>query len=65
LDSFLGEQRAAFVAAALGLPSSQVTTIAKKRGTTLSKILTNDATVPEGRFYNRAVRVEVRTPVRY
>jgi outer membrane protein OmpA-like peptidoglycan-associated protein len=65
LDSFLGEQRAAFVAAALGLSSSQVTTIAKRRGTTLSKILTNDATVPEGRFYNRAVRVEVRTPVRY
>ncbi len=63
LDTFLSEQRAQFIAKALGVPTASISTVKQSKGTTMQKVLTNDATLPEGRFYNRALRVEVQTPV--
>jgi outer membrane protein OmpA-like peptidoglycan-associated protein len=67
LDTFLSDQRAKSIAKALGFapnaPNVIIKTVAKARGTTLQKVLRNDATLPEGRFYNRSVRVEVQTPL--
>jgi outer membrane protein OmpA-like peptidoglycan-associated protein len=69
LDTFLSEQRANSIAKALASPAAStnitVKTIKKAQGTTQQKILRNDASYPEGRFYNRSVRVEVQTPTRF
>jgi outer membrane protein OmpA-like peptidoglycan-associated protein len=67
LDNFLSKRRADYIAKALGEGKSgatiQAKTISKQQGNTTQKILLNDPTLPEGRFYNRSVRVEIHTPL--
>jgi outer membrane protein OmpA-like peptidoglycan-associated protein len=65
LDTYLSEQRANAIAKALGVTNITVKTIKKAQGSTQQKVLRNDAIYPEGRFYNRSVRVEVQTPTRF
>ena len=44
---------------------ANATTVSSKKRVEWMKPLHNDGGSPEGRLYNRAVRLEVRTPIRY
>jgi hypothetical protein len=44
---------------------ASATTVSSKKRVEWMKPLHNDGGSPEGRLYNRAVRLEVRTPIRY
>ncbi len=57
----VADERAKQVAQALGASANVVSS---KKNVAWMKPLRNDPTVPEGRWYNRAVRVEVRSAVR-
>ncbi len=57
-DSYSSDRRAIIYAQKLGVPNARTnaTSAAKSR---ILELLKNDATLPEGRLYNRTVRVEV------
>lgn len=58
LDSYGNEAQTITLAEKLGVRNARVTSseAAKKR---ISELLKNDASTPEGRFYNRSVRIEL------